>query len=409
MRKIAFILSFLYCIPGQSQHEELSIQQAVDIALRNNEQLKAASYQLQSTQQLKKTSFDLPKTNVSLLYGQYNSFSRQDNNITITQTIPFASLGSQGQLNRALIISSELNKSSVENELVFKVKQVYYQIAFHRARHQLLLQEDSILEGFLRAASARYLAGEANLLEKTTAETQHNEIENKLLENDASVNILRLQMKALLNDTSLPTIGGDTLTRIQPEGLPDSSAIQSNPSIAFSRQQVEVAHRYKKVEAAQLAPDLLVGYFNQTLIGAVNTETGSIANNGDRFSGVQVGLSVPLWFVPFQGRAKAAELAERSAASKYKYEEIQFQSALQQATQLHTKYSQSLEYYDTSALPNANLILRQFHTAFQNGEIGFAEYLLAVRSALGIKERYLQTLSEYNQNIIYMQYLGGNR
>jgi outer membrane protein TolC len=58
---------------------------------------------------------------------------------------------------------------------------------------------------------------------------------------------------------------------------------------------------------------------------------------------------------------------------------------------------------------DADLILKQSQTSFKAGEIGYSEYLLAAKNALGIKESYLRTLSDYNQAIIYIEFLSGNK
>ena len=409
MRIAQIIALCLLTVAGFSQSNRLTVEQAVDIARKNNAGIKALAYEVESQRQLKKTSFDLPKTSVSLLYGQYNSYAKNDNNITITQTIPFTALGAQGALNRSLITSSVLKKAATENELVYQVKQVYHQLAFTKARHQLLLKQDSIYEGFLKAASVRYKTGEANLLEKATAETQRNEVQNQIRLNESTVTVLRTQLKVLLNSNSLPDIGDDPQQELVFNELPDSSALTSNPALAFVRQQVEVAQSQKKVEVAKLAPDLLLGYFNQTLIDVVNTENNAVATSKDRFTGFQVGLSIPLWFVPQQGRIKAAEFSRQSAESTYRYTQVTLQGQLQQAAQQYAKNKNSLSYYRTSAMPNADLILRQSQTAFNAGEIGYAEYLIGVRNGISIKEGYLQTLNEYNLSIIYIDFLLGNK
>lgn len=409
MRTIIFVIALFYCFHGFCQSDRVTVEQAVALALKNNDGIKAASLDLESQRQLRKTGFDLPKTNASLLYGQYNSYAKQDNNFTITQSIPFTSLGSQAGLNRSLVASSELNKAKTENELAFQVKQVFYQLVYSRARYELLLQQDSLYEGFLKSAAARYKSGEANLLEQTTAETQRNEVKNRLRENEANVSILRTQLKTLMNATVLPEIEYASFTTLSLPNAVDSTTINSNPSMAYMRQQVEVAKSYKKVEAAKFAPDFLIGYFNQTLIDVVNTESGAIATKSDRFTGFQVGLSIPLWFVPHQARVKAAEYSKQSATSRYQYGQAQLQGELQQVLQAHERNLKSLEYYQSSALPNADLILRQSQLAFRNGEIDYAAYLLGIRSALSIKESYLQTISDYNQNIIYIEFLSGNK
>jgi len=411
MKIILAVLFTISSFVGVAQTDKLTIEQAIDIALKNNGSIKAAYYEVESQKQLKKTSFDLPKTNVSLLHGQYNSYAKNDNNFTITQSIPFAALGSQGALNRSLIASSELKKALTENELVYQVKQIYYQLAFIQARHKLLLQQDSIYEGFLKSASLRYKTGETNLLEQTTAEAQSNEVKNQLRQNEGNVSVLRTQLKTLLNSEQLPEISENTLSALLFNEAPDTIALGANPSLAYMRQHVEVARSQKKVETARFAPDLLVGYFNQTLIGVQDTETGSgnIATGHDRFSGFQLGISIPLWFAPYQGRVKAAEFKKQEAQSNYQFYQSNLQGQLRQAVEQYAKNKSSLEYYRISALPNAELILKQSQVAFRSGEIDYAVYLLGVRNAISIKEAHLQTLNDYNQSIIYIEFLSGNK
>ena len=409
MRKYILLLLGFCSLTGFSQSSKLSVEQAIDLALKNNLGIKSAAYEVESQKQLKKTGFDLPKTNVALLYGQYNGFPKNDNNISVTQSLPFAVLGSQASLNRSLLASSELKKASTENELVYQVKQVFYQIAFLQGRNGLLLQQDSLYEGFLKSASLRYKTGETNLLEQATAETQRNEVKNQLRQNEASITVLRTQLKTLLNSETLPEISENTLRELEFNATPDTTALAANPFLSYMRQQVEVAKSEKKVEAAKFAPDLLIGYFNQTLIDVPNTENGAIATSRDRFTGFQLGVAIPLWFVPHQGRVKAAEFNRKAAESNYTHQHNSMQGQLQQAAQLYGKNRNSLEYYRTSALPNAELILKQSQIAFRGGEIGYAEYLLGVRNAISIKEGYLQTLNDYNQSIIYIEFLSGTK
>ncbi len=407
-----FLVSLFLLITflGRSQ-QLLTLEQAIETALKNNGSARTETYNVESQRALKKTGFDLPKTNVSLLYGQYNSYSKNDNNLTVTQTIPFTAFGSQSALNRSLVASSELKKAATENELVFQVKQVYYQLAFLRAKEKLLQQQDSIFEGFLKAASLRYRAGEANLLEQTTAESQRNEVKNLLAKIQADQIIIRTQLKTLVNSNELPDIADSGLNKVSFSNAPDSVAIQSNPSAAYMRQQVQVTKDEKKVELAKAAPELLLGFFTQTLIGVQNTESGSgaVATSSDRFTGFQVGLAIPLWFAPQQGRVKAADYNRQSAESNYQYYHKTLQGRYQQAMQEYTKNKNSLDYYTISALPNADLILKQTLLAFRNGEIGYAEYLLGVQKAITIKEGHLQTLNDYNQSIIYIEFLSGNK
>ena len=409
MKKIIISIFTLIAISSQAQPQRmLTLDQAIEEALQNNGSIKASQYRLEAQKQLQKTSFDLPKIDVNLLYGQYNSYAN-DNNITVTQTIPFSAFGSQGALNRALTTSATLQKSVSENEIIFQVKQVYFQLAFAKARHLLLLRQDSIYEGFMKAASLRYRTGETYLLEQTTAQSQRNEVTMQLQQNQAEIFRLQSQLKTLTQSQDMVDISSLELTPIRFDDKPDTTSYNENPSLALANQQVEVAHREKKFEVAKAAPDLHLGFFTQTLTGALDLETGRVANSSERFAGFTIGLSIPLWYGPHDGRVRSAELNRRASESNLNYYQQSLQNQLQQASQLLQAHKSNLDYYLRSSLPNADLILKQAQVAFQQGEIGYPEYLLGIRNAITIKENYLKTLNDYNQSVIYIQYLTGNK
>ncbi|MGK9626006.1 TolC family protein, partial [Salmonella enterica subsp. enterica] len=79
----------------------------------------------------------------------------------------------------------------------------------------------------------------------------------------------------------------------------------------------------------------------------------------------------------------------------------------EQAFQDLQKNSRSIAYYKNSALPNANLILKQSQIAFQAGEIGYVEYLQALRTYSDIRFNYLEAINQYNQSVYTLQYLKG--
>jgi cobalt-zinc-cadmium resistance protein CzcA len=407
--RIVFVISLLFAVTVAAKGQGLTRDQAIDLALKNNLGIRTAGFEVEGQRQLKKSSFDLPKTEVTLMYGQYNSYAKNDNNITVSQSIPFSSFGSQGKLNKSLLASAELKKAYTENDLVFQVKDIYNRLAYTYSVHDLLLLQDSIFEGFYRAASLRYKAGESNLLEQTTADVQRNQAKIRMRENETELVSLRAQFQALLNTNSLPDIIDKKLSEAESQEILDSTLIASNPSLAFMRQQIDVSQKEKKVQFAKSAPDLLVGFFSQTLIGTVNPETATIAGNGERFTGFQVGVSLPLWFGPHQGRVRAAEYNMKAAQSNYESFRQNMNAQLEEAVQIYQTNKASLSYYQSSALPNADLILKQSQAAFKGGEIGYSEFLLGLRNAIDIQEMYLKTLRDYNQSIIKIEFLSGNK
>jgi cobalt-zinc-cadmium resistance protein CzcA len=407
--KFAFLVFACFSVQVFAQEKKFSIEEALKHAIENNQQIQAHEMDILSQRQLKKTGVSLPKTEVLLMYGQYNSYARQDNNVTISQVIPFTAFGSQARVNNALVAASELRKGASLNDIVYQTKQNYFLLAYLYERHRLLLQQDSLFAGFFKSSSARYRAGEANLLEKTTAEVQLNDAKNKLHQNESDILELRTQLRTLMNTTFLPEIESGELIELQLDVDADSSVLPTNPSLSLSRQQVEVSDAERKLESAKAAPDLIVGYFNQTLIGSVNPENGITSGRHDRFSGVEIGVAIPLWFTPHQGRIKAAMYNYESTKRTYEYNRSLLSGQWQQAYQQLKKDRKTLSYYKDSALPNAALILGQSEAAFKGGDISYTEYLLGIRSAIQIREGFIATLNDYNQSIILMEYLTGNK
>ncbi|WP_367397478.1 TolC family protein [Chryseosolibacter indicus] len=407
---ITILMVFCFLSSFGQTGNVLTIDQAVEQALKNNPEIKASGYEVESRIQLKKTSIDLPKTEVMLMYGQYNSYAKDDNNITVSQVIPFTALGSQRAYNKALINASEIKKSVTENDVVYNVKQTYQELSFLKARKRLLLRQDSIFGGFLKSSALRYKTGESNLLEQTTAEAQYNEGKNQLRKIDAEIFSLQRQLQILINASFLPDIPESTLTPLAMEAtVLDTVAYKTNPALRYSLQQVEVTGAEKRLQSARFAPDFHVGFFSQTLVGAVDAETGAIASNGKRCTGFQLGISLPVWFAPHQGRVRAAAYSKQAAETNYEYHQRSLQGQLEQATQKLLVNKSSLDYYEQTALPNSELILKQSQLGFQHGEINYTEYLMGIRNALSIQENYYNTLNEYNQSVIYIQYLTGNR
>ncbi len=379
--------------------------QVVEKALQNNQMIKSAEFHVEYYKQLKKTGTDIGKASAVWMHGQYNSIY-QDNNFTITQTVPFpTALGSQVRLGKEQVIGSQKNLAATQNSLVFDVKSAYEQLLYQEALKKLLLSQDSLYTDFSKASSLRYKTGESNLLEKTTAETQLMEIKNLARQNEADVQISQTRIQALLKSET-PVIAADLLERQLP---PDEAvSFQSNPQLGYLKQQVMISEQFKKVERNRILPDIIFGYFNQSLTGIQNINGQDQFFSRDKhFQGFQLGLGIPIWFAPHVARSKAAAYQEEATRKNAEYFETSLTGAYSQAIQEFDKNQASLSYYESSALQNANLIITQARKAYHGGEIGYIEYLQSLKNALLIKSNYLMALNLFNQSIIKLEFLLG--
>jgi cobalt-zinc-cadmium resistance protein CzcA len=387
----------------------MTLDQAIQQARQSNKNVQASMLAVKYQEQIKRTSSDMGKTNFLYMQGQYNSYAKDDNNITVTQSIPFPSVfAAQGELGKSLIKGSELRQAATENELTYQVRQVYYQLSFLVATEALLVRQDSILANFVKAAEVRYRTGEIKLLEKTTAETHRNELLNSISLIRSDIQIYQQLLKNLTGNKLSAALSVAPFEEHKLDVELDTSSMNANPELAYQRQQIEIASAERKVTNAHILPDINVGYFNQTLINTPLNANGDLATKSDRFQGFLVGLSIPVWFAPHSAKARAARIKEERISALADYHKVVLSGQWTQAVQLYQKNRSSVEYYRASALQNAELILTQSQLAFKNGEIDYIEYLLSVRSAMQIRENYLVSLNNLNQSIITLEFLSGN-
>jgi cobalt-zinc-cadmium resistance protein CzcA len=407
---ILLLIGGVFLIPtlGNSQ-QRLTLDEAIQTARQNNAGLKSAALEVEYQRQLKRTATEIPKTSAMLMYGQYNSIN-QDNNITITQSLPFPTVfTSQSKLGEIRVQSSEFRRSSTENELIFQVKQVYLMIQFLSARQKLLQRQDSIFSDLVKISSLQQKTGEGTLLQKTSAEARFNEVQNLRRQNEADQKVYESQFRILLNTDIASVPADEPLKAFTTTLLNDSAQIEKNPLLAFQKSLADVAWQEKKVEVNKALPDLTIGYFNQTLIGYQQFTDGTnpYFASGRRFDGITAGIAIPLWFLPHNAKIKSASIRAEAARYSTNYYRKQLSGQWEKAVQEFYKNKNSIEYYTQSALPNAKLILRQSQLAYQTGELSQAEYRLNLQQALSIEEGYLQSLLQYNQSIIMLEFLSG--
>lgn len=394
---------------AQGQVRAVTLEEAIQAAVLQNPGLKATAFETVAAERQKRTSVDIPKTQAMLMYGQYNSLNK-DNNITITQSLPFPTVfSSESRLGELRIESSRHHEASTLNDLVYQLKQNHQTLLYLLARHHLLERQDSLFADLVRVTTLHLETGEGTLLQKTAAETRYYDIQNQLRQNTADRLTMEAQLKVLMNSPVDVTVAPSPFEPLRTLLQNDSTQIAGNPQLAYQQSLTAMAWQEKRVEQNRALPDLSLGYFNQTLIGYQRRTDGTepYFSSSDRFSGFMVGVALPIWFVPARARVKTAEARSEAARMQADYTAKQLYGEWDKALQQFEKYRNSLDYYTRSAIPSAELLLRQSTIAFRAGDISQADYRLNVQQALGIEEAYLQTLLSYNLSVLTLEYLTG--
>jgi cobalt-zinc-cadmium resistance protein CzcA len=396
-------------IPAMAQKtESVTLNQVIQMALDSNLSVRSSRYSVDVQKALKGASWDLPRTTIEGQYGQVNSYTR-DNSYTVSQSFAFPTVYlNQHKLANAIVVSSEWQLKMSQLGIATQVKQVYWQLAYLYSRQKLFIDQDSLFSGFRRAAELRAKVGETNRLEMINARSQSLEVKNQLHQVTADISIYQQKLQTLLNTRSDIYPADTLLCRIDFSPLSDSLALAENPSIGYLKQQIKVSAIETRLERSRSMPDLSIGYFSQTMQG--DQEVSGIPRTfgpGDRFTGIQAGVAIPLWFAPNASKTKASKIkemvSETDAASISKAVLGNFHSLLGE----YNKFSKSLNYYESQAIPEAALIIDQATRSYKAGAMDYLDYILNLTHALTIRQNYLDAMNNYNQTIINIQYITG--
>ncbi|MBC7892968.1 MAG: CusA/CzcA family heavy metal efflux RND transporter, partial [Sphingobacteriaceae bacterium] len=410
VRKKAVVAAFLLLAPFFTQAQTpLALGDAVQTALQRNSGVEAARREVEVGRTLRGTVREVPKTGISALLGQYNSY-KFDQNLSISQTFPAPGVfRARSQLADATLRSGELQLSLTETELAYQVKAAWYEWAYFSELQRFFRQQDSLYGAFARAASVRFRTGETGSLEQTIAQTRLRQVQTQRRQNEADLGIARRRLQTLLQTEALPNLRADSLTA-RPLPRVDTAGFAANPVLLFFTQQVRLAEAEKALQQAARLPDFTLGYFNQSLIGTPKSGNSTDAATAlNRFQGVQVGIGIPIFGKPYRARIQAAELTRQVQQSRLTLRQRTLEGDVATALAEASKFRESLDYYQSAALPQARELIRQANRSFSAGEIGYVEFLQALGTGNEIQIGYLQTLNDYNQAVLRLELTLGLR
>jgi cobalt-zinc-cadmium resistance protein CzcA len=397
------ILFLLFAINTNAQPvKQITIDEAINIAIQNNQSVKASSIDIQAIESLRKTANELPKLDFNTQLGQYNSI-KFDNAFQLSQTIPFPTLfGAKKELINAEVKAKQIQQQLTIYEIKNQVRSLFYQIEYLQYNKLKLQSLDSLYNEFIRVANLRYKTGDTKKNEISTAETKKGEINLLAQQNQVYLQNAYQSLKTILSSKdSITIVSSQTYTPLQVNSLIDSNAITSHPMLQSIYQNMQIAEQTKNVVKAQGLPDFKIGYSNQSLIGFQNIDgVDKYFGAGNRFNVVNIGVAIPLTFGATKARIKSLEYQKQSLQTQAEYQNTLLNTNLLNALTQYQQDVQQYNYYKIQALPNADNIVKAAQLGYRTGDITYVEYLYALQTATDIQLKYLQSIQQINQTVV---------
>jgi len=393
--KISVLICLLiYLFSSKVFSQKLSMDEVVRVAIENNQEIKAAKLNIEKEEAVKLKSFDLPRPELFIEYegvkGSLKNF--ESRKIGIRQELEFPTsyfLRSDVQGSQVDIAKQELNKLAYN--IKYEVENAYLKLLLNYKLFEIAKENLKIYNDFLFVAERKYDAGSTLNLEVLGAKVNKIKFENQIKNLESEIVVAKSELRKLMNVTYFdiePTdelsfkslmLSKDEIMRV---------ALSNNPDLKIINFQKEKFSNKVSLSKSELFPNLSVKYYRQ-----------KIANDAG-FWGIEFGLGIPLWFWWEQtGNIKEANYELKIATSQ----EISIKRSVENdVNQTYEEYENGLrqmQFFHDEAIPEANEILRQAKISYEEGAIGYVEYLQTLQIVYETRTQYLNAIYNYNSSI----------
>ncbi len=394
MTKSLAVIILLLCSFSSFAQQKITLKQALSIANENSLVLKNSTLQTQYQQKLKESYLDIPQTAVSGEFGRINSLSN-DYKIGVSQEISFPTVYNRkkdflNQQWKEALVNEKITAANLEKE----VTEVFYRLLILTQKQQLLERVDGLFLDFLERTSNRLKYGEANVMEKASADLQRSQIKIQLKELRTVYDITLLKFQLLLNATEPYQPEGEIVSEINKEQLLADNNVD-HPELQLLKQQVSSYEAAVKLEKAKFLPNLIVGYYTQTMQDI----------NKGMFNSVQLGIGIPIFTKAQKSVVNASRQKVEIAENEFAYQTLLFKNKLQESLANYYTQKEILKDYKEKQLPNAELIFKTAEDQFAAGEIDYLQWIMLNNQAITIQSNYFETLNQYNQAVTQLNYI----
>lgn len=362
--------------------QTVSLEQAIEIAKQNHPRLKIATTAIRQAQAGRGEIVEATPTTFNYSWGQLNGENKKDKEMAFEQSLgslltPFY----KNVLINRQVQTSTYYRQMVEKEITAEVKRAWAYYQYASGMSPLYHDQDRMAAELRRIGELRYEQGEITLLEKNMMTTLAADLHNRLFQalEEKKVALARFQWSCYADDPITPK---DTMMTLFPTDCEQRSTSEAH--LGFFNSQASEARAILNVERSRFFPELSIGYSRQDILPLKNLNAW------------MVGVSFPIYFLPQKSRIKQAKLAVSAAQIQAEANIRELNNKITELSAALRRYEESLRFYTSSALKEADELVKTANLQLQHSETGIAEFIQSVSAAREIRKGYIETIYQYN-------------
>lgn len=384
--KAITVSALLVVLISSSAKSQNSIDSVLISIEKNNTKIAALRDQADAEKIKSRTGIQLqnPEFGMNYLWGNPSLMGNRTD-LSLLQTFDFpTSYGYKRKIADFKKDQAELRFLAEKKEILLKASLLCIDMVHI---NKLMIEYKNWLvnaQELAKSYKAKFGAGDISILEYNksqlnllAAQKEYQMLELERASSLAELTAMNGGIPVELNDTVYPakTLPADFETFY-------SRAEELHPAILWFKQENEICKMNEKLNTSMSLPKFTTGYISES-------------NPGQKFQGVSIGLSIPLWENKNQVKyARANSASMLSFESDYK---VTLRNNLKTLFEQSSIIQKSLNDYEQilTSLNSTPLLTK----ALDKGEISLVEYLLELNIYFsGVKE-YLDTEKEYHRKV----------
>jgi len=385
MKPIIFYILLIVCASA-SIHAQQGFASILDEIEKNSTSLHALKKHAEAEQLSSRTGIFLqnPEVGFNYLWGSPTAIgNRTDFNVTQSFDFPSA-YKYKSNISDLLMSQSELEYQYERINLLYEARLICIELVYYNA----LLEENRIrldyAENIAEAVAKMYEEGGISILDHNKAQLNLANAANDHAMLQAEANNLLAELARLNGGREISM----DLQQYPPVLLPTDfdiwykEAEQKNPLLQYMNREVEISENEEKLSRAMSLPKFSAGYMSEKVVG-------------EKYQGLSVGMSIPLWENKNTVKAARAQTAANMAMAS--------DSQLQLYSMLKNQYRKALDLKQISEAYSASLIASNttdlLKQAYDLGQISLIEYLVEVQFYYETMVKALNTRREMQRAV----------
>lgn len=381
-KKFFFLLLLaLLPIPMKAQ-QVVTLEQAIELAKQNHPRLKTAAAAVRQAKAGRGEVLELAPTEFGYSWGQLNGEIKKDKQWEVNQNLgslltPFY----KNVLVNRQIATGTFYHRIVEKEVVAEVKRAWAYYLYAYNLRSLYNDQNQWAEELQRIGELRYQQGEITLLEKNMAATMAADLKNRLFQSqeEEKLALARLNWACYAGQ---PIVPADTALVQFPADI--ETPTYSEAHLKYFQSQAGEAKAQLNVERSRFFPELSLGYVRQDILPLKGLNSWMVS------------VSFPIYFLPRHSKVKQAKATAFIARTEAEANTRNLYNKVSEAIANLRRQSESLHYYTSSALKEADELMKVAALQLRHSETDVTEFIQAVNVARDIRRGYIETVYQYN-------------